>query len=102
MHNHNGRPPSPALKAAAKMPLLDHYHRGEPFDISRSDVVRWLCDQPEIQQALFNYYKRNGLIVYVDGKWMGAETYAKQGHTAPKEPPPMSSRSRIEAAIRVR
>jgi hypothetical protein len=34
MHaNRNGRPLSPAMKAAAKMPLLDHYRRGRPFDI---------------------------------------------------------------------
>ena len=76
MHeNPTGRPPSPALKAAAKMPVLDHFHKGRPFDIMESDVAEWLCQQPEIRQALFNYYKRNGLIVYVDGRWVGATTY---------------------------
>jgi len=38
----------PALKAAARMPLLDHYHPGMPFEIMESDVCRWLIVQPLI------------------------------------------------------
>jgi hypothetical protein len=63
---------SPAMKRAAEMPLLRHFLPGQAFDISKSEVVQWLCDQPEIQQALFNWYKRNGAIVYEDGQWRGA------------------------------
>ena len=77
MHSRNGRPLSPALKCAARMPLLDHYRRGESFDITRSDVVRWLCDQPELQQELFNFCKRHDAIVYVNGRWVGADTYGE-------------------------
>jgi hypothetical protein len=64
---------SPAFKAAARMPLLDHFHRGRPFDIAESDVVAWLIAQPEIQQETFNWCKLNGAIVYDDGKWRGVD-----------------------------
>jgi len=56
------------------MPLLSHFHRGQPFGVSRSDVVQWLIAQPEIQQEIFNQMKRNGAIVWDDGKWRGSET----------------------------
>jgi hypothetical protein len=46
-----------ALKVARKMPLLDHFHRGRPFDIMESDVCAWLCKQPEIRQELVNWVK---------------------------------------------
>jgi hypothetical protein len=68
---------SHALKVAARMPLLRHHMRDEPFDILRSDVVAWLVSQPEIAQELFNYVRRHGAIVYVDGRWCGAETQSE-------------------------
>jgi hypothetical protein len=55
------------------MPLLDHYHRGRPFNIMESDVAAWLREQPEIQQEIFDYCKRNGAIVYDDGKRRGVD-----------------------------
>jgi hypothetical protein len=63
-----------ALAAARKMPLIDHFRRGEPFDIMRSKVCEWLCQQPEIRQDLFNHFRRSGAIVYVDGQWRGADS----------------------------
>jgi hypothetical protein len=66
-----------AIKAAQRMPLLGHHcRRGEPFNIMRSEVCRWLCDQPEIRQEIFNWVKANQAIVFVDGNWIGAATYA--------------------------
>ena len=65
---------SPAFKAAAKMPVLDHFHKGRTFDIMESSVAAWLCEQPEIRQEVFNFYKRNGAIVYGDGKWRGVKS----------------------------
>jgi hypothetical protein len=62
-----------AIEAARHMPLLPYHVPGECFDISRSHVVRWLCDQPEIQQEIFNYCKRNRAIVYDDGKRRGVD-----------------------------
>jgi hypothetical protein len=67
---------SHALATARRMPLLSHFHVGRPFDLAESDVIAWLCAQPEIQQELFNYVKRHGAIVYEDGKWRGVETTA--------------------------
>jgi hypothetical protein len=66
--------PSPALKAAALMPLLPHNRSGEPFDITKSEVVHYLIAQPEIQQSVFNFCKRAGAINFdLDtGKWVGA------------------------------
>jgi hypothetical protein len=79
MHNHNSGAllRDPALKAAARMPLLDHFHHGRTFDIMESDVCAWLIEQPEIRQSIFNYCKRHGALLYVDGKWVGAATYTK-------------------------
>jgi hypothetical protein len=75
MHNHNGRPPPPAFTAAARMPIKDHFHHGRPFRIEESDVAKWLCACPEIMQDVFNKAKMSGAIVYVDGRWIGAQTY---------------------------
>jgi hypothetical protein len=66
------------LDAAKSMPLLRHFPaHGETFDIMRSEVVRWLIEQPAVRQEIFNLCKRNGSIVYVDGKWVGAHTYTE-------------------------
>jgi hypothetical protein len=42
------------------MPLLDH-------NIMESDLIAWLCGQPEIRQEIFNYCKRHGAIIYSSG-----------------------------------
>jgi hypothetical protein len=67
-----------AIKAARKMPVLDHYQPGRPFNISESDVVAWLCAQPEIQQQIFNWLKYEGALLYLDGQWIGSDTYAEE------------------------
>jgi hypothetical protein len=74
-HHSHAHTHSPAFKAAAKMPVLDHYHPGQPFDFMRSDVAEWLLAQPEIRQEMFNWMKRLKAILYVDGRWIGADTY---------------------------
>lgn len=63
-----------ALRAAARMPRLDHYIRGRPFNIRESAVCDWLCSQDEIRQEIFNWTKRNGAIVFdvATGQWVGA------------------------------
>jgi hypothetical protein len=65
---------SRALKRAAQMPPLRHTQRGHEFDIAKSEVVRWLCEQPEILLAMFNHYKDQGAIVFRDGHWQGVES----------------------------
>jgi hypothetical protein len=60
------------------MPLLDHHcRRGESFDIMKSNVARWMTDQAEVRQLVFNIMRNAGVIEFVDGKWVGADTYAK-------------------------
>jgi hypothetical protein len=65
------------LEAAKRMPILDHYRPGRSFDVMESDVCRYLIDQPEIRQFVFNYCKHHGALIYVDGKWVGAANYTK-------------------------
>jgi hypothetical protein len=64
---------SHALKRAAQMPTLFHTLPGEEFESSKSEVVRWMIEQPEILDALFHYYKDKGAIVFANGRWHGAE-----------------------------
>jgi hypothetical protein len=63
-----------ALRTAAKMPLLRHYHPGRRFDIQESEVVDWLVAQPEVRQMVFNLCKRAGAIQFdvETGGWRGA------------------------------
>ena len=65
-----------AFKRVAQMPPLLHSLPGEEFDIMKSEVVRWLRDQPTILQAMFDYWKDSGAIVFnrETGQWKGCET----------------------------
>jgi hypothetical protein len=67
------RKPSKAWKCAALMPTLCHQIPDQPFDIAKSEVVNWLCAQPVIRQALFDFYRSEDAIVFRDGRWLGAE-----------------------------
>jgi hypothetical protein len=64
---------SRALKRAAQMPKLFHTLPREGFDLAKSQVVNWLCEQPEIRQAVFEWCNHTGAIVFRDGRWHGAE-----------------------------
>jgi hypothetical protein len=64
---------SKAWKRAAQMPPLYHQLPGEEFDIMKSEVVDWLCQQPEIREASYNWYRSKAAIVFRDGRWRGAE-----------------------------
>ena len=47
------------------MPPLTHWpNDGYGFDIMRSDVVDWMCQQPELRQWLFNLVRNAGAITY--------------------------------------
>ena len=65
--------PSRSILAASEMPELAH-DAGEPFDISKSAIAAWLAAQPEIRQAIFDYYREKGAIVFdkANGTWKGA------------------------------
>lgn len=50
---------------ASHMPRLVHKPLGaEGFDITRSEVVRWMTSKPELLQLLFNTVVQSGAIRY--------------------------------------
>jgi hypothetical protein len=51
------------MRAAAEMPPLSHWRKGEPFDIMHSKAAEWLSQQPEIRQHIWNLAKRDGAII---------------------------------------
>ena len=55
------------------MPALYHVLPGHPFCLAKSEVVNWLCEQPEIRDALFNFYRSRGAIVFENACWRGAD-----------------------------
>ena len=64
---------APGLAAASRMPPLRHFCKNGSFDIMRSEAVAWLVAQPEIRQDLWNWAKRNGVIVFdlEQQRWRG-------------------------------
>jgi hypothetical protein len=64
------------------MPPLRHSIPDQPFDIERSEVVRWLVHQPEVLQWLFNTMRTRGWIVYdrATGAWRGRDRRWSQTH----------------------
>ena len=73
----------PAVLAARRLPPLAHYVPGEPFDIMHSKAAAWLCEQPEIRQAVWNQAKRDGSITLdIDtGTWRGVDYRRKPPST---------------------
>ena len=80
--NSNGNKPwvptSVHLLTVKNMPALKHSIPGEPFDISKSEVVQWLIKQPTVQQYLFElvngHDKRKEKLIEYDsttGTWKG-------------------------------
>ena len=63
-----------AMRKAAAMPPLAHFHRGRSFEIRESHVCDWLCNQDEIRQVVFNWAKRNQAIQFdlESRQWRGA------------------------------
>lgn len=62
------------LNCARKMPRLKHTV-GSKFDIRTSEVVKWLLNQPDIMQKVFNFAMNGGVIVYDPdtGEWRGVD-----------------------------
>ncbi|MHC1723197.1 MAG: hypothetical protein AB9836_08345 [Aminipila sp.] len=63
------------LNCAKKMPPLYHTLPEEKFDIKKSEVVKWLLQQPELMQKLFNMAANNKTIRCnaKTGKWQGVD-----------------------------
>ena len=51
------------LECARQMPPMKHI-KSEPFDITQSEVAKWLVSQPDIMQKIFDMARRKGLIEY--------------------------------------
>jgi hypothetical protein len=66
---------SKLLSVARKMPPCRHSFPGEEFDIKKSEAVRWLIDQPEILNYIWNHIKQSDDIEYDSemGYWHGAD-----------------------------
>lgn len=64
---------SHAFRLAASMPPLSHSVPGQDFDIKNSEAARWMIDQPEILQMLFNYFRQSGAIIFQkeNKTWVG-------------------------------
>ena len=64
---------SKAFHKAALMPALKHWDRSGPFDISKSEAVRWLLSQPEIQAYVFSKMRGSKAIAFdpASGTWRG-------------------------------
>ena len=51
------------LECARKMPALQHV-KSKPFDITQSEVAKWLVSQPDIMQKIFDMAVRHQVITY--------------------------------------
>ena len=60
-----------AQVVARRMPELEHYRRGCPFDIMESPAVDWLSAQPEVRQLVWNLMKPVLLLDVESAKWRG-------------------------------
>ena len=63
------------LESAKKMPPLSHSEKNKKFDIQNSAAAKWIINQPEVIQKVFDIAKRKGIIVY-DPKtetWQGVD-----------------------------
>ena len=58
------------------MPALKHWDRSAPFGIAKSEVAKWLCDQPEVRQYVYNKMRGSKAIKFdkASGCWRGAAT----------------------------
>lgn len=70
---------SKELDVARNMPPLYHKLPGEEYDVNKSEVARWLIQQPDILNYVVNRIKAPGtsepLIKYnpSTGKWQGVD-----------------------------
>lgn len=72
---------SKLLKCTTYMPRLKHKPEpDEPFDISKSEVAKWLVQQPDVLQYVFSRLKNSGFIVYDKdtNEWYGSNFVDKK------------------------
>lgn len=63
------------LDIARQMPPLRHSIQDERFDITKSEAVKWLVQQPDILSYVWDHVKQSGAIDYnaESGKWIGVD-----------------------------
>ncbi|WP_312072034.1 hypothetical protein [Anaerotignum propionicum] len=63
------------LEIAKRMPPLSHTIPGRPFEIKQSEVVKWLLNQPDILNYIWNNIKNSEDVFYNPdtGKWQGVD-----------------------------
>ena len=66
---------SKKLEVIKRMPPSYHTLPGHEFDIKKSEVIRWLIDQPEVLSNLWDRLKQSGYLEYeqVTGRWKGID-----------------------------
>jgi len=56
------------------------YHRlpGTEYDVSKSEVINWLIQQPDILEFLWDQFKQSKDVIYdsANGKWQGVDYHA--------------------------
>jgi hypothetical protein len=77
LYRKNGIVKSKFLLVASKMPGESHWpDRSKQFDYRDSDVVKWLLDQPETWEWMFQKAHDLGMIIFDEDKklWYGVDT----------------------------
>jgi hypothetical protein len=66
---------SQKFETISEMPPLHHKLPGQEFDWSKSEVMRWMMNQPKVCDYLFTRAVNAGLIEYnnATGKWTGRD-----------------------------
>lgn len=66
---------SKRLEVAKKMPRLYHTIPGEGYDPEKSEVVKWISEQPQLQAWVLDQLKSDGYVEYdpETGLWSGIE-----------------------------
>ncbi len=59
--------------AVIKMPPLRHTLPGQPFRLENSEVVRWLLNQPDVMQSVFDKAKKYLRYNGDTGTWQGVD-----------------------------
>lgn len=62
------RKKSKFLEVGKEMPLLYHTFPDEEYDPTQSQVLRWISEQPELLEWIFEQLRSTGYIVY-DSDW---------------------------------
>lgn len=70
-----GEKRSRLLNIAKKMPPLKHSIPGEEFDIQNSEVLKWILQNPEAWNYIWNNIKQAGVIVFDSATetWQGVD-----------------------------